>query len=84
MARRERRIPLRPSPEPDERPDRLRHDRLVHPDAPELLGEVERGLVPAVAVLFERGLDDDLQISSGTAAIRCARRSGGSFVRIAW
>ena len=59
---RERRVPLRPPLQPDQPPDRLREDRLVHADTPQLLGEVERGLVAAVAVLLERGLDDDLQI----------------------
>ena len=70
--RREHRVPLRPPPEPDDRPGRLRADRLEHADAAQLLREVERRLVAAVTVLLERGLDDDRR-SVGTDAVRCAR-----------
>ena len=80
---RQSRVPLRPPLEPDQLADRLREDRLAHAHAPQLLREVQRRLVAAVAVLLERGLDDDLQIR-GDRRGSAARRSGGSFVRIAW
>ena len=61
-APRQRRIALRPPLQSDPRRGRLRGNGFVLPDSTQVLGEFERALVPAVAVLFEGGLEDHAEV----------------------
>jgi len=58
----QRRMPVRPTREPKEHAGGPRVDRFVLADAPQVLGELERRRVASLAVAFERGLEDDLDV----------------------